>query len=343
MRESFMHRTFGRQAFGCDPGGYHAARPAYPDWVFDALCERRGLAPNAVTFEIGAGTGTATRRLLELGANPLLAVEPDGRLATFLRETIPDKALTVVVAPFEEAVLQEASFDLGFSATAFHWLTEDLALTKVAKLLRPGGWWAMVWNVFGDSHRPDPFHEATKSLLNGSLSPSAGNGEVPFALDAEARLAALERTHAFDNVDHRTSAWSLALDPDQTAALYATYSNINIRPDREAVLTELHRLARDEFHGRKPIRCATSVLVFRSRRATTDPARALPNRRPLSVTRSSASPLRLPTLQYRISKAHGVQRLPPRPPKGRQDLRRLDDFTRQAVPGGPVRIQRCKG
>jgi SAM-dependent methyltransferase len=265
MRESFIHRTFGRRAFGGDPGGYDAARPAYPDWVFDFLCERCGLAPNAVTFEIGAGTGTATRRLLKLGANPLLAIEPDGRLATFLRETIPDKALTVVVAPFEEVELEDASFDLGLSATAFHWLTEDLALTKVAKLLRPGGWWAMVWNVFGDFRRPDPFHEATKSLLNGPLSPSAGNGEMPFALDAEARLAALERTHAFDNVEHRTSAWSLVLDPDQTAALYATYSNINIRPDREDVLTELRRLARDEFHGRVTRNLITSLYVARRR------------------------------------------------------------------------------
>src|SRR5882672_6782002 len=57
MRESSIHRTFGRQAFGLDPGGYHAARPAYPDWVFDVLRERCGRAPNVVTFEIGAGTG----------------------------------------------------------------------------------------------------------------------------------------------------------------------------------------------------------------------------------------------------------------------------------------------
>jgi hypothetical protein len=123
----------------------------------------------------------------------------------------------------------------------------------------------MVWNEFGDSHRPDPFHEATKSLLDGFLSPSAGNGEVPFALDAEARLAALERSHAFDNVEHRTSAWSLVLDPDQTVALYATYSNINIRPDREAVLTELRRLARDEFHGRVTRNMVTSLYVARRR------------------------------------------------------------------------------
>jgi hypothetical protein len=195
----------------------------------------------------------------------LIALEPDDRLAAFLRETLPDKALTVVVATFEEALLREASFDLGLSATAFHWLTEDFALTKVAKLLRPGGWWAMVWNEFGDSHRPDPFHEATKALLNGPLSPSAGIGDIPFALDAEARLAALERTRAFDSIEHRTSSWSLLLDPDQTVALYATYSNINIRPDREAVLAELRHVARDEFHGRVIRNMLTSLYVARRR------------------------------------------------------------------------------
>ncbi len=264
MKES-IDRTFGRQAFGLDPGAYHAARPGYPDWVFDVLSERGGLAPDAVTFEVGAGTGTATHRLLESGAHPLIAIEPDDRLAAFLRETIQDKSLTVVAATFEEAELREASFDLGISATAFHWLIEDVALTKAAKLLRQGGWWAMVWNVFGDPHRPDSFHEATKELLKGPLSPSDGIDGTPFALDAEARVAALERTRAFDRVDHRTSAWSLVLDADQTVALYATYSNINIRPDREAVLTELHRVARDEFHGCVTRNMVTSLYVARRR------------------------------------------------------------------------------
>ena len=171
----------------------------------------------------------------------------------------------MVVSTFEKAVLSERSFDLGLSATAFHWLDEDLALAKVAKLLRPGGWWAMVWNVFGDQSRPDPFHEATNILLNGPSSPSVGSGDMPFALDAEARLAALERTYAFDNIEHQTSAWSLILDPDQTVALYATYSNINIRSDRETVLNELGRIARDEFHGRV-IRNMVTSLYFARRR-----------------------------------------------------------------------------
>jgi SAM-dependent methyltransferase len=265
MNEHSIEQQFGRQAFGIDPAGYHAARPAYPDWVFDVLRQRCGLTSNAVTFEIGAGTGSATRRLLELGAKPLVAVEPDCRLAAFLRETVRHEALTVVVSTFEEAVLPEASFDLGLSATSFHWLNEDLALTKVAKLLRPGAWWAMVWNTFGDQHRPDPFHEATKMLLKGPSSPSEGNGGVPFALDAEARIAALKRLQAFDTVEHQTSAWSLVLDTDQTVALYATYSNINVRTDRQHVLAELGRIARDDFGGHVTRNMITSLYIARRR------------------------------------------------------------------------------
>jgi SAM-dependent methyltransferase len=265
MSETCIDPRYGRIAFGADPASYHATRPGYPDWVFETLSERCRLAPGTNTFEIGPGTGTATRRLLDLGANPLLAIEPDPRLAAFLRETNQDKALSVSVSAFEDASLEHASFDLGISATAFHWLNEDTALMKVAELLRPGGWWAMVWNVFGDNIRPDPFHEATKVLLNGPASPSMSSRDIPFALDVEARVAALERTGAFDAIEHQTSEWSLILDPDQTVALYATYSNINIRPDLEAILAELGRIARDEFHGRVT-RNMTTILYTARRR-----------------------------------------------------------------------------
>jgi SAM-dependent methyltransferase len=261
-----IDRSFGRRAFGFDPAAYHRARPGYPNWVYASLCERCGLAPGAAVFEIGAGTGTATRRLLDLGAAPLIAVEPDARLAAFLRESNPDAALSVMPSPFEEAVLDEAGFDLGVSATAFHWLDEEAALTKIARLLRPGGWWVAVWNVFGDNSRPDPFHDATAELVRGRSSPSAGTCGRPFALDTQARLAAIDRVGAFDKSEHQSSVWSLVLDPDEAAALCATYSNINIRPDREAVLAEVRRIARDQFHGRV-IRNMTTIL-YTARRSS---------------------------------------------------------------------------
>ena len=244
-----LPREFGRQAFGEDPAGYHRARPPYPAWVYETLVSRCGLRQDTAVFEIGAGTGTATRRLLELGANPLVAIEPDPRLAEFLRTDNPDPALSVIVSPFENAVLDQGTFDLGLSATAFHWLDESPALAQIATLLRPGGWWIALWNEFGDYSLPDPFHDATHELLRAPIGPSAGERGIPYALDSEARLAALNRGGEFDLVEHQVSRWPLVLDADETVALYATYSNINARPDRGAVLAELGRIAREDFEN----------------------------------------------------------------------------------------------
>ncbi|WP_454010859.1 class I SAM-dependent methyltransferase [Aquamicrobium terrae] len=260
-----LAKDFGRQAFGENPAAYHDARPEYPEWVYETLTSRCGLRRNAAVFEIGAGTGTATHRLLELGANPLVAVEPDRRLADFLRATHPDKALTVMVSSFEGVALEKETFDLGVSATAFHWLDEDEALVKIASLLRPRGWWAALWNVFGDDSRPDPFHEATKELLEAPASLSAGERGVPFALDSAARLAALKRSGAFDLVENEARRWSLVLDAEQTVALYATYSNVTARADYKAVLAELGRIAREDFGNRIVRNMTTSLYIARRR------------------------------------------------------------------------------
>jgi len=262
--KSIIDRGFGRQAFGADPAGYHAIRPAYPEWVYEVLRERCGCGPGTDAFEIGAGTGIATRRLLDLGVDSLVAVEPDQRLAGFLRERNPDSSLRVVVSSFEDVELLEGGYGLGVCATAFHWLSEDEAVAKVARLLRPGGWWAMVWNVFGEPGRVDAFHEATKELVGGEPhSPSRGSGDLPFALDVAARLSALEKSGAFDVVEHRSDSWELVLDPAEVAALYATYSNINILPDREAVLAGLEQIAQSKFNGRVTRNMVTILYIAR--------------------------------------------------------------------------------
>src|SRR5262249_20873778 len=109
-----------RRLFGGDPAGYDEARPDYPDRVYEILTSRCGLGPGTATLEIGPGTGLATRRLLSLGANPLVAVEPDERLATHLQAMIdaPGRSVEIRVGPFEEVDLPSKRFDLVTSATA---------------------------------------------------------------------------------------------------------------------------------------------------------------------------------------------------------------------------------
>ena len=173
------------------------------------MCARCGLTTGAATFEIGAGTGTATRRL-RTWSHSSDRYGTGRQVSRLPRRTLSEPALRVLVEPFETAALDDGMFDLGVSATSFHWLDEDAALAKVARVLRRGGWWAAVWNVFGDDSLPDPFHDATHSLLSGPASPPAGQVGVPFALDAPARLAALEQAEAFEAIEHQTAVgrWS---------------------------------------------------------------------------------------------------------------------------------------
>ena len=42
-----------------------------------------------------------------------------------------------------------------FAAQAFHWFDKPVALPEIARVLRPGGVFAIVWNQ-GDDDRPDP-------------------------------------------------------------------------------------------------------------------------------------------------------------------------------------------
>src|SRR5512137_747235 len=145
-------RTEGQRAFGNDPAGYDQARLDYPPQVYDSLCDRCGLRPGMRTFEIGPGTGIATRHLLQLGASPLVAVESDERLAAFLTATLGQNTndLEVKIATFENIDLPSGWFALGTAASVLHWLDEKATLRKAARILRSGGWWAAWWNVFGD-------------------------------------------------------------------------------------------------------------------------------------------------------------------------------------------------
>jgi SAM-dependent methyltransferase len=165
MNASVLAKEAGRAAFGFDPASYDKSRPDYPAWVFDTLRLECGVREDTAAFEIGAGTGKATRQLLALGANPLLAIEPDTRLAGFLKGDGGNPALQVVNGAFEDVELEDSNFDFATSATAFHWLDEGTALAKIASALRPGGWWAPFWNIYGDPTQPDLFHEATLELL----------------------------------------------------------------------------------------------------------------------------------------------------------------------------------
>lgn len=255
-----------RTVFGRDPLAYHQARLPYPERVFQVLVDRCGLRAGTATFEVGPGTGIATRELLRRGAFPLALIEPDHRLVRFLRSTLGPlaKGVSFFPRPFEEVVLPPRSFDLGVAATSFHWLPERRALQKVARSLRPGGWWAAWANEHGDPFRPSAFHDALQPLyreLHGAKTPRPGR-EAAEAL-RRARSRALRSVGSFRRIAREDIHWSVRLPTSRVQALWGSFSDILTLPVRQRnwFLTELGRVVDEQFSGTALIPMLTTLYT----------------------------------------------------------------------------------
>jgi SAM-dependent methyltransferase len=260
-----LDRSVGRDFFGLDPETYDAVRPGHPDEVYDVLRDRCGLAPGSKVLEMGPGTGKATRRLLDLGAGPLVAIEPDPALADYLRTAFGDR-VEVRVTTLEDAELEPGEYDLAAAASAFHWVEEDAGLEKLRGTVRPRGWVALWWTSFGDELRPDPFSRALDPLFedipHGPSGPS--EGRPPFARDAEHRLAALAKA-GFDEPAHLDVRWSREWDTSGIRGLYSTFSPLSVlEPERRnEFLDSVARVAEVEFGGRVERPLVTSLYTAR--------------------------------------------------------------------------------
>lgn len=127
------------RSFGAVADAYDRGRPTYPR---DAVEWLVGRQPTTV-LELGAGTGKLTGGLVELG-HDVHATDPDEAMLAVLRRDLPDVRTTVGGA--EEIAAPDASYDVVVSAQAFHWFDLDRALPEIARVLKPGGRLALVWN-----------------------------------------------------------------------------------------------------------------------------------------------------------------------------------------------------
>ncbi len=126
---------------------YAEHRPGYAEaavrWALEPVRDRRPL----LVADLGAGTGKLTAMLARLGAD-VTAVEPDPQMLAELRQAMP--AVRSVPGSAEELPLADASVDAVLAGQAMHWFDMDRALPEIARVLKPGGVLAGLWNVDDD-------------------------------------------------------------------------------------------------------------------------------------------------------------------------------------------------
>lgn len=125
---------------------YDKVRWGYPVKLFEDVIRYSGPEKGNRALEIGAGTGKATTPFLDTGY-VVTAVEMGTNMTEFLLDKFKEyKNFNVITSTFEEASLEEDSYDLIYAASAFHWVDAEIGCPKVFHLLKNGGTFALFRN-----------------------------------------------------------------------------------------------------------------------------------------------------------------------------------------------------
>lgn len=261
---------------------YERVRPRYPAELFDDLAALTAVPPGARVLEVGCGTGQATRDLLARGWR-VHAVEPGTAMAARAGENTAGLPFTVDIAKFDDWDPRGATFDMLFSATAYHWVAPEHRWSRAAAVLQPGAALALVTNRTVAGGEFDDVYRASEDL-HARLAP-----EIEFGLPVPARsimdsVNAAGRdigaiwAHAetksgpslagplFTPPELRAYEWTVEYDTADAVGLLATYSAyLRVPPgSRERLLTGMADIIRTAFGG-TVTRCYLAVLVVAKR------------------------------------------------------------------------------
>ena len=207
--------TFERVAAECDYG-----RPSWPPEAIASV----GLPRDAAVADLGAGTGKLTRVLLGR-FDHVIAIEP----LAGMRALIPGEAETLP-GTAEEIPLPGESLDGVFCGESFHWFDWSRALPEIARVLRPGGRLAMLWNRGKTTWPP----EVAAILDRVDHSPGEKRYQAYAWRDSFAGSA-------FEPLVHEVFPHESDVPRDVLIARIGSWSNFTIRsPDeRRALLVEI--------------------------------------------------------------------------------------------------------
>ena len=140
---------------------YEKYRPGYVDELYQAIFKYISIDKNSNVVEVGSGGGQATGPMLQTGCR-LTAVECGEYFSARLKERFREyRNFSVINGKFENVDFPENTFELVFSASAFHWIPEEIGYKKVFSMLKSGGAFARFAN--------HPYRAKENPALSGEL------------------------------------------------------------------------------------------------------------------------------------------------------------------------------
>ena len=224
------------QGFGAGADAYARGRPSYPAEAVEWIASR--FAPDATVLDLAAGTGIFTSLLRPFAAR-LIAVEP----VESMRAKIEGADL-VLDGTAESIPLDEASVDAVTVAQAFHWFRFDEALAEIARVLRPGGVLALVWNRRDESV---PWVDRMSEIIQWRAHQISEYDRIDWP-------SVVGASGLYGPVEHASFSWAHLLNREGLADRVRSVSYVAAmgEAEREALVAEVVALA-DDFDEPFPL------------------------------------------------------------------------------------------
>lgn len=227
-----------RLTFNEVPEEYDCLRPKYPDTLSVDVIQYSALDKTKKALEIGIGTGQATLPFLKTGCE-LTAIELGDKLAEFSKKKFKEyKRFKVMNQDFETAFLEENNYDIIYSASAFHWISPEIGLPKVYRLLKAGGVFA--WFSVQPAPSQKNMHDELQKVY--SEYKKYFSYEAPqFDRIPEAQSKLLDRLnkfkqYGFTEIFDKLYSGSRTLNAKDYATLCGTYNDHRAIPEADRVV-----------------------------------------------------------------------------------------------------------
>lgn len=153
-------RRSQRELFDEVADRYQATRRGYPSELVRFIVETARLEPGSAVLEVGCGTGQLTDQLAAYGL-AVTAIDIGNSMIAAARQRVSSPLVSFQSVSFEAFAAPDAAFDAIVSATAFHWIDPEVKFAQSARLLKAGGWLALI--ATGESY-DDPLGAALEEM-----------------------------------------------------------------------------------------------------------------------------------------------------------------------------------
>lgn len=141
-----MEQSDSVERFSNRVENYVKYRPSYPAEVLNVFRDEMGLNSDSLVADIGSGTGISSKLFLDNG-NVVYGVEPNAKMREAAAEFLVAYPNFYSIDGTSTATnLFNASVNIITAAQAFHWFEPEPTRKEFKRILKPGGWVALMWN-----------------------------------------------------------------------------------------------------------------------------------------------------------------------------------------------------